>query len=121
MAHVLAPHGVFPYVVAPGFVETDMTGLLLSGPEGDASRAQSPLGCGATAGEVARVVPFLASETPDFITGAIVDVNGPLTCSLSLRLTECNRQNRQPRFGAEPMVVASTREASRNLRLLIPL
>jgi 3-oxoacyl-[acyl-carrier protein] reductase len=42
MAPALAPHGVF-YVVAPGFVETDMAAPLLSGPAGDSIRAQSPL------------------------------------------------------------------------------
>ena len=76
MAQALAPHGVFFYVVAPGFVETDMASDLLDGPDGDGIRAQSPLGRVATAGEVASTVVFLASEAPDFMTGAIVDVNG---------------------------------------------
>lgn len=76
MAQALAPHGVFFYVVAPGFVETEMASVLLDGPEGDGIRAQSPLGRVATAGEVASTVVFLASEAPDFMTGAIVDVNG---------------------------------------------
>ena len=76
MAQALAPHGVFFYVVAPGFVETDMAGALLRGPEGDGIRSQSPLGRVATPEEVARTVVFLASEAPDFMTGAIVDVNG---------------------------------------------
>ncbi len=76
MAQALAPHGVFFYVVAPGFVETEMADALLRGPEGDAIRSQSPLGRVATPEEVARTVVFLASEAPDFMTGAIVDVNG---------------------------------------------
>jgi NAD(P)-dependent dehydrogenase (short-subunit alcohol dehydrogenase family) len=76
MAQALAPHGVYFYVVAPGFVETDMANTLLRSPEGDAIRAQSPLGRVATAEEVARTVAFLASEAPDFMTGAIIDVNG---------------------------------------------
>ncbi len=76
MAQALAPHGVFFYVVAPGFVETDMASALLRGPEGDGIRSQSPLGRVATPEEVARTVVFLASEAPDFMTGAIVDVNG---------------------------------------------
>ena len=76
MAQALAPHGVFFYVVAPGFVETEMAGALLRGPEGDRVRDQSPLGRVATPEEVARTVVFLASEAPDFMTGAIVDVNG---------------------------------------------
>ncbi|HKH09778.1 MAG TPA: SDR family oxidoreductase [Rubrobacter sp.] len=76
MAQALAPHGVFFYVVAPGFVETEMADTVLRGPEGERIRAQSPLGRVATAEEVARAVVFLASEAPDFMTGAIVDVNG---------------------------------------------
>ena len=76
MAQALAPHGVFFYVVAPGFVETEMADALLRGSEGDGIRSQSPLGRVATPEEVARTVVFLASEAPDFMTGAIVDVNG---------------------------------------------
>jgi NAD(P)-dependent dehydrogenase (short-subunit alcohol dehydrogenase family) len=76
LAQALAPHGVFYYVVAPGFVETDMAHSLLSGPQGEGIRSQSPLGRVADPEEVARTVAFLASEAPDFMTGAIVDVNG---------------------------------------------
>src|SRR5215212_2684607 len=76
LAQALAPHGVFFYVVAPGFVETDMAYSLLRGPEGEGIRSQSPLGRVATQEEIARTVAFLATEAPDFMTGAIVDVNG---------------------------------------------
>jgi NAD(P)-dependent dehydrogenase (short-subunit alcohol dehydrogenase family) len=76
MAHALAPYNVFVYVVAPGFVETDMTGEMLSGPNGDTIRGQSPLGRVALPEEVARTVAFLASEGTDYLTGCIVDVNG---------------------------------------------
>jgi NAD(P)-dependent dehydrogenase (short-subunit alcohol dehydrogenase family) len=76
MAQALAPHEVFFYVVAPGFVATDMAAPLLSGPAGDSIRAQSPLRRVAEPEEVARTVAFLASEAPDFMTGAIVDLNG---------------------------------------------
>ncbi len=76
LAKALAPHNIFVYVVAPGFVDTDMAADTLAGPEGDAIRNQSPLGRVATADEVARTVAFLASEGTDFLTGCIVDVNG---------------------------------------------
>jgi 3-oxoacyl-[acyl-carrier protein] reductase len=76
MAQALAPYGVFFYVVAPGFVATDLAATLLSGPAGDSIRAQSPLGRVAAPEEVARTVAFLALEAPDFMTGAIVDLNG---------------------------------------------
>jgi len=76
MAQALAPHNIFMYAVAPGFVETDMTASLLSGPEGEAIRAQSPLNRAARPSEVARVVLFLADKGTDYLTGSIIDVNG---------------------------------------------
>jgi len=76
MAQALAPHNIFMYAVAPGFVETDMTASLLTGPAGDAIRAQSPLNRVARPAEVARAVMFLAAEGTDFLTGGIIDVNG---------------------------------------------
>jgi NAD(P)-dependent dehydrogenase (short-subunit alcohol dehydrogenase family) len=76
MAQALAPHKVFMYAVAPGFVETDMTASLLNGPEGEAIRAQSPLNRVARPAEVARVVLFLADAGTDYLTGSIIDVNG---------------------------------------------
>ncbi len=76
MAQALAPHGVLFYVVAPGFVQTDMALSVLEGPQGAGIRAQSPLGRVATAEEVARTVGFLATDAPAFMTGAILDVNG---------------------------------------------
>jgi NAD(P)-dependent dehydrogenase (short-subunit alcohol dehydrogenase family) len=76
MARALAPHGIYVTTVAPGFVETDMAAPYLDGPEGDAVRAQSPMGRAASAEEVARVVAFLATPGSESTTGAIVDVNG---------------------------------------------
>ena len=76
LALALAPHNIFVYVVAPGFVETDRIAPLLSGPRGDAIRAQSPFGRVATPEEVAHTVVFLASEGTDYLTGCIVDING---------------------------------------------
>jgi len=76
MAQALAPHNIFTYAVAPGFVETDMAASELSGPKGDAIRAQSPMNRVARPEEVARVVLFLAAEGTDYLTGCIIDVNG---------------------------------------------
>ncbi|MDZ7708565.1 MAG: SDR family oxidoreductase [Trueperaceae bacterium] len=76
LAQQLARYGVFVGVVAPGFVETEMARERLEGPQGDAIRAQSPLGRVATPEEVAHAVWFLASEGAEFTTGAILDVNG---------------------------------------------
>ena len=76
LAKALAPHGVFVYVVAPGWVATEAASEALGGPEGDAIRGDSPLGRVARPEEVAYTVLFLASEGAEFLTGAIVDVNG---------------------------------------------
>jgi NAD(P)-dependent dehydrogenase (short-subunit alcohol dehydrogenase family) len=76
LARALGPHHIYITTVAPGFVETDMAAPLLDGPEGDAIRAQSPLGRAASPEEVAHVVTFLASAGAEYATGAIVDVNG---------------------------------------------
>jgi NAD(P)-dependent dehydrogenase (short-subunit alcohol dehydrogenase family) len=76
LAKALAPHNIFVYAVAPGWVKTDMAEEALDGPEGDAIRGQSPLNRVATPEEVAQAVVFLASEGTDFMTGCILDVNG---------------------------------------------
>jgi len=76
MAKALAPHNIFVYAVAPGWVDTDMAEEALSGPQGDEIREQSPLGRIASPQEVAAAVVFLASKGTDFMTGCILDVNG---------------------------------------------
>jgi len=72
----LAPHMIFVGVVAAGFVETDLAKDILNGPNGEAIRQQSPLKRVAKPEEVTRAVLFLASEGSEFMTGAILDVNG---------------------------------------------
>jgi 3-oxoacyl-[acyl-carrier protein] reductase len=76
LAQALAPHNIFVYVVAPGFVETDMSASILASPRGEAIRQQSPLNRVGRPEEVASMVAFLASGEADFATGTIVDVNG---------------------------------------------
>jgi 3-oxoacyl-[acyl-carrier protein] reductase len=76
LAVALAPHNIFVGTVAPGWVETDMADERLAGPEGEAIRGQSPLGRIAKPEEVAYTVWFLASAGAEFLTGAIIDVNG---------------------------------------------
>ena len=76
LAKALAPHHIYVYAVAPGWVATDMAADHLAGPEGDAIRAQSPMNRVAKAEEVADCVVFLALEGHDFMTGAVIDING---------------------------------------------
>ena len=76
LAKRLAPHDIFVGVVAPGFVDTEMAARYLDTPRGAEIRAQSPLGRVARPEEVALAVIFLAAEGTEFMTGAILDVNG---------------------------------------------
>jgi NAD(P)-dependent dehydrogenase (short-subunit alcohol dehydrogenase family) len=76
IAQQVAKHNIYIGVVAPGFVETDMAAGILSGPEGEGIRQQSPLKRVARPEEVAYAVLFLASQGSEFSTGAIIDVNG---------------------------------------------
>jgi 3-oxoacyl-[acyl-carrier protein] reductase len=76
LAQALAPYNIYVYVVAPGFIKTDMTEKMLVGKQGDKIKNQSPLGRIGYAEEVARTVLFLAGEGTDYLTGAIIDVNG---------------------------------------------
>jgi len=77
LARELGSRGITANVVAPGFVNTDMTAVL-----DEAQRAQIisqvPLGRYAAAAEVAAVVDFLASEAAGYVTGALVPVDGGL-------------------------------------------
>ncbi len=76
LAKKLAPENIFIGVVAPGFVATDMAADILESEAGMSIRAQSPLNRVAEPEEVAKAVLFLASEGTEFMTGAILDVNG---------------------------------------------
>jgi NAD(P)-dependent dehydrogenase (short-subunit alcohol dehydrogenase family) len=76
LARALAPKNVLLYVVAPGWVETEMATAHLEGPDGDAIRAQSPLGRVARPQEVAAAVAFLACDDVEYMTGSIVDLFG---------------------------------------------
>ena len=76
MAKALAPHGIFVYAVAPGWVDTDMAADVLNSPDREAVLNQSPIGRVAKPEEIAHMVLCLASEGSEFATGCIVDVNG---------------------------------------------
>ena len=76
LARALAPHGIYVFTVAPGWVETDMAAEELHGPQGAEILGQMPMGRVARPEEVAEVVLFLASPGAEQCTGTIVDVNG---------------------------------------------
>jgi 3-oxoacyl-[acyl-carrier protein] reductase len=64
--------------VAPGYVETKLTGSL---PEEvkDQIRGQVPMGRFGEPEEVAQVVAFLAGETAGYVTGQTIAVDGGMT------------------------------------------
>jgi NAD(P)-dependent dehydrogenase (short-subunit alcohol dehydrogenase family) len=76
LAVKLAPYNISIGIIAPGFVETDMTGSYLSGKSGDDIRNQSPFNRVATPEEVARLTAIFASDGLEFTSGTVVDING---------------------------------------------
>jgi len=76
LAKALAPHQVYVYCLAPGFVSTDMAARLLDGPAGADILAQHPLGRVSLPEEVAATTAFCALDAPAAMTGSIIDVNG---------------------------------------------
>jgi len=77
IARELGSRNITANVVAPGFVDTDMTRAL---PEARREEilAQVPLRRYADPDEVAAVVGFLASDAAAYITGAVIPVDGGL-------------------------------------------
>ena len=76
-ARELGSRGITANVVAPGFVETDMTAALDEKRRSEIS-SQVPLSRFASAEEVASVVTFIASPGASYITGALIPVDGGL-------------------------------------------
>ena len=74
-ARELAPKGITVNAIAPGFIETDMTGVL---PEKvkEATVAQIPLGRFGKPEQIAAAAAFLSSEDAGYITGQVLHVDG---------------------------------------------
>jgi 3-oxoacyl-[acyl-carrier protein] reductase len=75
LARELASRNITVNAVAPGYIETAMTGVLEE-KQLEAMLAQIPLGRAGTEQDVAHAVRFLASEEAAYITGHTLDVNG---------------------------------------------
>ncbi|MCZ7413552.1 MULTISPECIES: 3-oxoacyl-[acyl-carrier-protein] reductase [unclassified Streptomyces] len=77
LSRELGSRGITCNVVAPGFVDTDMT-RALSEEQRAAITDQVPLGRYAEPEEIAATVRFLASDEAAYITGAVIPVDGGL-------------------------------------------
>lgn len=73
----LGSRGITANVVAPGFIETDMTAELPEAQQADYKKS-IPAGRFASATEVARVITWLAGDDAGYISGAVIPVDGGL-------------------------------------------
>ncbi|MEO7017104.1 MAG: 3-oxoacyl-ACP reductase FabG [Leifsonia sp.] len=73
----LGARGITANVVAPGFIETDMTAALPDTQQAEYKKS-IPAGRFATASEVAKVVAWIAGDDAGYISGAVIPVDGGL-------------------------------------------
>jgi 3-oxoacyl-[acyl-carrier protein] reductase len=77
LARELGSRGVTANVVAPGFIETDMTAELSEDLKGKYAE-QIPLGRMGTVDDIAATIEFLVGDGGGYITGALIPVDGGL-------------------------------------------
>jgi 3-oxoacyl-[acyl-carrier protein] reductase len=73
----LGSRGITANVVAPGFIETDMTAELPEAQQAEYKKS-IPAGRFASPSEVAKVIVWLASDDAGYISGAVIPVDGGL-------------------------------------------
>lgn len=77
VAREFGSRGITANVIAPGFVESDLTAVLSEERRAEIL-ADIPLGRYAAPDEIARVVRWIASDEAGYITGAVIPVDGGL-------------------------------------------
>ena len=77
LARELGSRSITANVVAPGFVETDMTAELTD-TQKDTIKQQVPLGRYGSPGEIAGAVLWLTGDAGGYVTGAVIPVDGGL-------------------------------------------
>ncbi|GAB3766629.1 3-oxoacyl-[acyl-carrier protein] reductase [Nocardioides ginsengisegetis] len=77
LARELGSRSITTNVVAPGFIETDMTAVLTDDQK-SAIKTQVPLGRYGSTAEIASAVTWLASDGAAYVTGAVIPVDGGL-------------------------------------------
>ena len=76
LARELGPNGVTVNSVAPGLIDTDITGGALEGERKAQLVAGIPVGRNGNVNDVADLITYLCREESGYITGATYDVNG---------------------------------------------
>lgn len=77
MAREVGSRGVRVNAIAPGFIETDMTGALTD-EQRTTMESQIPMARVGSAEEIASVALFLASDLSSYVTGEVITVSGGL-------------------------------------------
>jgi 3-oxoacyl-[acyl-carrier protein] reductase len=77
LARELGSRSITANVVAPGFIETDMTAVLTDDQK-DTIKTQVPLGRYGAVDEVADAVLWLTGQGAGYVTGAVIPVDGGL-------------------------------------------
>ena len=75
MAKELASRGITVNMVAPGYIDTDMTAVLSESVR-ETMVSGIPLGRAGTPEDVANAVLFLVSDDASYITGQVINVDG---------------------------------------------